>query len=56
MARRALPVGFKSAHVGIRNMRLVIWAVDVLPVPACREGDGSPDSSGAEALGKARRI
>ena len=52
MGRRAGAAALKGTRGRVRDVRLVVWAVDVLAVPARREGHGHAPAAAAGRLGE----
>ena len=52
MARGAAPAGLEGSPIGVGYVRLMVGTVDVLAVPARREGNRGPYATGTEALGQ----
>lgn len=56
MALRAGAGGLERPGLGISDVTLVVWAVNVLAVPASGKSYGRPDAARAEVVGQSLRI
>lgn len=56
MSRRASAAAVCTGALAVRNVRLVVWGVEVLAVPAGGEDDGLTDQLARGALGNRNSV